>query len=85
MKQSSGAVELFRLFVIAGARPALSDSRVMDQLAKPRNDAVHAGSRSTVVDARKAIETATLIVKAAAPLPEPAEAIRKARSGKYAR
>jgi hypothetical protein len=66
LRQSSGAVELFRLFIIAGARPVLSDSRVMDKLAKPRNDAVHAGSRSTVVDARKAIETATLIVKSAA-------------------
>jgi hypothetical protein len=84
LKQSSGAVELFRLFVIAGARPGLSDGRVMDQLAKLRNDAVHVGSRSTVVEARKAIETATLIVKSAAPLPEPAEAIRKARSVSFA-
>ena len=51
----------------------------MDQLAKPRNDAVHAGVSSTQNDAQRAIETANAIVEAAAPLPEPADARRLAR------
>lgn len=84
LKQSSGAVEIFRLFVVGGARPLVSDGRVMDQLANPRNNAVHAGSLSTATEAQKAIQTATLIVGEAAPLPEPAQARRKARSWDFA-
>jgi hypothetical protein len=80
LKQSSGAVEIFRLFVITGARPSISDSRVMDQLANPRNNVVHAGSASNSEEARRAIDTAALIVGAAAPLPDPAAAGRTARS-----
>ena len=79
MRQSSGAVEIFRLFVITGGKNTVSDDRVMDQLAKPRNDAVHAGVSSTRNDAQRAIETANAIVEAAAPLPEPADARRSAR------
>lgn len=79
MRQSSGAVEIFRLFVITGGKSTVSDDRVMDQLAKPRNDAVHAGVSSTQNDAQRAIATANAIVEAAAPLPEPADAKRSAR------
>jgi hypothetical protein len=80
LKQASGAVEMFRLFVITGARLTVSDSRVMDQLANPRNQAAHAGLASTAEEAKRAIDTATLIVDAAAQLPDPASATRAVRS-----
>jgi hypothetical protein len=79
MKQSSGAVEIFRLFIVAGGKIGVSDNRVMDQLARPRNEAVHAGVSSSDTDARRAIDTAKEIVNAAAPLAEPAAAKRSAR------
>lgn len=80
MRQSSGVVEIFRILIATGAPTPVSDDRVMDQLAKPRNDAVHAGARSTEIQAARAIETASLIVEAATPLPNPAEAKHAAHS-----
>jgi hypothetical protein len=88
MKQSSGAVELFRLFVITGGTAtvpitggtaSVSDDRVINELAKPRNEAAHAGGASTKPVAEQAIKIAIAIVKAAAPLPGPSDARRAAR------
>ena len=80
MRQSSGVVEIFRILIATGAPTPVSDDRVMDQSAKPRNDAVHAGARSTEIQAARAIETASLIVEAATPLPNPAQAKHAAHS-----
>ena len=79
MKQSTGVVEIFRLFVVAGGKCAVSDDRVIDQLARPRNQAAHAGISPSTTDVRRAIDTAKEIVEAAAPLPKPAAAKRSAR------
>jgi hypothetical protein len=77
--RTSGVVEMFRLFIVAGGKTDVSDNRVIDQLARPRNAAAHDGIPPSNNDLQRAIKTATEIVEAAAPLPEPATAKRYAR------
>ena len=43
--RTTGVVELFRIFLVIGGRPDVSESRVMDQLAYPRNNTPRDGSR----------------------------------------
>ncbi len=81
LRQVTGVVELFRLFVILGARPSVSEGRVINQLAQPRNEAAHAGDSSTLERARNAIETAGRILAAADGVPTTVQARRSARSG----
>lgn len=79
INRTSGVVEMFRLFIVAGGKTDVSDNRVMDQLAKPRNIAAHDGISPSSTDLERAINTAKQIVADAAPLPEPAAAKRLAR------
>jgi hypothetical protein len=60
-------------------RPGLSEGRVMDQLANPRNEATHAGETPSRDRAIKALSAATVIVDAANPLPLPANIGRRIR------
>lgn len=89
MRQSSGAVELFRLFEITGGKASIeisgaptlvSDDRVMNELAKPRNDSAHAGAIPTKPAAERAVKIATAILEAAAPLSSPSDARQAAHS-----
>jgi hypothetical protein len=52
----------------------MSIGRVMDQLASPRNDAVHAGKDLVKDTAIGAVRTARELVRAVSPLPAPRSA-----------
>lgn len=62
MKRSTGVVEIFRLFVVAGGKCTVSDDQVIDQLARPRNEAAHDGISPSTTDVRRAINTAKEIL-----------------------
>jgi hypothetical protein len=47
--RASGVVEMFRLFIVSGGKTAVSDNRVMAQLAGPRNAAAHDACRLQVL------------------------------------
>lgn len=79
LKRTSGVVEIFRLFIVAGGQAAISDNQVIDQLARPRNEAAHDGISPSSNDLQRAINTARELVEAAAPLPDPIAAKQFAR------
>lgn len=79
LQGADGVVGLFRLALVSGGGFPVSDSRVMDQLAGPRNRAVHQGDALDARVAQRAVETASAIVGAAQPLPSPSHARRAAR------
>lgn len=74
LKGVRGVVELYRLS--AGRRRGLpmSIGRVMDQLASPRNDAVHGGKDLVEDTAKAAVRTARELLRAVSPLPGPGSA-----------
>lgn len=74
LKGVRGVVELYRLS--AGRRRGLpvSIGRVMDQIAAPRNDAVHGGKDIVKDAAIAAVRTARELVRAVSPLPAPGSA-----------
>jgi hypothetical protein len=79
LRIAGGVVDWFRLWALLGARPTVSEGRVIDQLAGPRNQAAHAGAQPTEVATRRAIGTAGELVSASTPLPTPAMATALAR------
>ncbi len=74
LDEASGVVELYHLYAeLRGdlkAALGVSSGRVIDQLAGPRNRAVHAGQALDLDITRKAYKTAKALV-AASPLPAP--------------
>jgi hypothetical protein len=82
LRLGSGIGEAFPVYqqlVLAGPS-TVSRGRVLDQLAHPRNRAVHAGEHPDETVARRALETARLLVQEAAPLPPPEEILRQTRA-----
>jgi hypothetical protein len=73
------AFRVYRQLVMAGASAASRNS-VSEQLARPRNRAVHAGQHIDETAARRAVETARLLVQEADPLPAPNDVLRQARA-----
>jgi HEPN domain-containing protein len=82
LRLGSGIGEAFPIYqgLVLRRRSAVSRERVLDQLAKPRNRAVHAGEHPDETVARRAVETARLLVQEAAPLPAPGEILGQARA-----
>ena len=82
LRLGSGIAQAFPVYqqlVMAGAS-AVSRGRVLDQLANPRNRAVHTGEHPDETVAKRAIETAGLLVQEAVPLPPPDEILRQTRA-----
>lgn len=82
LRLGSGIAEAFpvyRQLVMAG-QSAVSRNRIIDQLANPPNQAVHAGEHPDRTVAERAIETAALLVQEAVPLPRPDEILRLTRA-----
>ena len=79
LKRADGVVDLFRLWVILGARPGVSEGRVMAQLAEPRNEAAHGGAVLSHPIAEAAMATAEDLVRGATPLPGPGRVATLAR------
>jgi hypothetical protein len=71
LKGVRGVVELYRLTAVRRAGLPVSIGRVMDQLAAPRNDAVHGGRDVEETTAAAALRTAGEILRAVSPLPGP--------------
>jgi hypothetical protein len=75
LRRTSGVMELYRIAATRRGRLPVSFRRVSDQLAKPRNDAVHAGQSADEATTRGAIETAKRLIDIA-PLRTPESFIR---------
>jgi len=75
----SKAFSLYRELVVAG-ESAVSQNRVDKKLAKPRNRAAHAGDHPDEEVAKRALETAALLVREAVPLPQPAVILTETRA-----
>ena len=71
IQQANGVVGLFDLYESLGGNLPVSRRRVMDQLAKPRNDAAHGGHAPDKIGVGNAMTVATSIVRTATPLPPP--------------
>jgi hypothetical protein len=74
------AFPVYQQLVLSGPS-AVSRGRVLDQLANPRNRAVHAGERPDETVAKRAVDTARLLVQEAAPLPPPDAILQQTRAG----
>jgi len=72
IQQANGVVGLVDLYESLGGNLPVSRRRVMDQLAKPRNDAAHGGQVPDKTAVGNAMTVATSIVRTATPLPPPA-------------
>jgi hypothetical protein len=82
LRLGSGIGEAFPVYqqlVLPGAS-AVSRGRVLHQLANPRNRAVHGGEHPDDTVARRAVETARLLVQEAIPLPPPAAVLRETQA-----
>jgi hypothetical protein len=75
----SQAFSLYRDVVMAG-QSAVSQKRIGEHLARPRNRAVHAGEHPGEAVAKGALETAALLVREAVPLPGPAAILTATRA-----
>jgi hypothetical protein len=82
LRLASGIADSYPTYrdIVAAGQSAVSRGQVIDQLANPRNRAVHAGEHPDEAIARRAIETAGLLVQEAVPLPRPADMLTLARS-----
>ena len=82
LRLGSGIAEAFPVYrqFVPAAQSAVSRNRVIDQLANPRNRAVHAGERPPEAVAKRALETAARLVGEAVPLPRPDDIPRLARA-----
>jgi hypothetical protein len=74
LKGVRGVVELYRLSAARRRGLPVSIGRVMDQLAAPRNDAVHGGKDIVEDAAIAAVRTARELVQAVSRLPAPRSA-----------
>jgi hypothetical protein len=85
LRLGSGIAEAFPAYrdIVAAGRSAVSRNRVIDQLADPRNRAVHAGEHPNEAVALRAIETARLLLQEALPLPGPADILRLTQSASH--
>jgi hypothetical protein len=82
LRLGSGIAEAFPVYqqLIAAGQSAVSRNRVIDQLANPRNRAVHGGEHLDETIAERALETAAQLVGEAVPLPRPDDIPRLARA-----
>jgi HEPN domain-containing protein len=82
LRLSSGISQAFSLYrdVVMAGQSAMSQNRIGDQLARPRNRAVHAGEHPDEAVAERALETAALLVREAVPLPGPAAILAATRA-----
>jgi HEPN domain-containing protein len=82
LRLGSGIAEAFPVYrqFVPAAQSAVSRNRVIDQLANPRNRAVHAGEHPPEAVAKRALETAARLVGEAVPLPRPDDIPRLARA-----
>lgn len=82
LRLGSGIAEAFPVYqqLVAAGQSAVSRNRVVDQLANPRNRAVHAGEHLEEVVAERALETAARLVEEAVPLPHPDDIPRLAQA-----
>ena len=82
LRLGSGIAEAFPVYwqLVAAGQSAVSRNRVIDQLAGPRNRAVHAGEHPDDTVARRAVETAVMLVREAIPLRSPDEILPEARA-----
>ena len=71
IQQANGVVGLVDLYESLGGNLPVSRRKVMDQLAKPRNDAAHGGQAPDKTGVENAMTVATSIVRTATPLPLP--------------
>jgi hypothetical protein len=74
----NGVVELYRLNASRPAGLGVSIRRVMDQLARPRNRAVHEGGEPDQETARRAIRTAVALLEIS-PFPSPQSLLQQSR------
>jgi hypothetical protein len=82
LRLGAGIAEAFPVYqqlVVAG-QSAVSRNRIIDQLANPRNKAVHAGEHPDETVARRSLETSARLVGEAVPLPRPGDIPRLARA-----
>lgn len=82
LRLGSGIAEAFPVYrqLVAAGQSAVSRNWVIDQLANPRNRAVHAGEHPDEAVVQRVIETAGLLVQEAVPLPRPDDILRLTRS-----
>jgi HEPN domain-containing protein len=82
LRLGSGIAEAFPVYqqLVAAGQSAVSRNRVIDQLANPRNRAVHAGEHLDELAAERALETAARLVGEAVPLPRPDDIPRLAQA-----
>jgi HEPN domain-containing protein len=82
LRLGPGIAEAFPVYqqLVAAGQSAVSRNRIIDQLANPRNRAVHAGEHPDETAARRALETAARLVGEAVPLPRPDDIPRLARA-----
>jgi len=71
VNRTSGAVEMFRLYLVA-RESAATEHRIMDQLAGPRNNAAHGGKIPATDVVERSLNTSRILVEEASPLPAPA-------------
>src|SRR5262252_1887576 len=82
LRLGSGIAEAFPVYqqLVAAGRSAVSRNRVINQLANPRNRAVHAGEHPDEAEVQRVFETASILVHEAVPLPRPDDIPRLTRS-----
>jgi hypothetical protein len=82
LRLGSGIAEAFPVYkqLVGAGESAVSRNRVIDQLANPRNRAVHAGDQPDETVAARALETSARLVGEAVPLPRPDDIPRLARA-----
>lgn len=76
-KQANGIVGLAEVAASLGLTPPRSRGAISNQLAGPRNRAVHAGAVLDVETATKAFRLANAMVATVAPMPSPASILRR--------
>jgi hypothetical protein len=82
LRLGAGIAEAFPVYqqLVAAGQSAVSRNRVINQLANPRNRAVHAGEHPDETVAGRALETSARLVGEAVPLPRPDDIPRLARA-----
>jgi hypothetical protein len=82
LRLGSGIAQGFQVYrqIVKNGHSAVSQNRVIERLARPRNRAVHAGERPDEVTARHAIDTAAMLIREAVPLPSPEAILRLTRA-----
>ena len=79
IERASGVVEMFRLYLVAHGS-AISDGRVINELAGPRNRAAHGGRTPSPEEMERALATSRLVLDEASPLASPTDLLHKIRT-----